>query len=77
MSLGAWLNEELVVTAPTGVAPRITELLARYAGLRLGFADACVIACAERHGGRVLTFAQLDFGPAAREGAISVVPVPR
>jgi len=55
---------------------RIGELLARYADLRLGFADACVIACAERHGGRVLTFDQRDFVPVAREGTISVVPAP-
>lgn len=55
---------------------RIGELLGRYADLRLGFADACVIACAERHGGRVLTFDQRDFGPVAREGTISVVPAP-
>lgn len=33
---------------------RIGELLGRYADLRLGLADACVIACAERYGGRVL-----------------------
>lgn len=56
---------------------RIGELLDRYADLRLGFADACVIACAERHGGRVLTFDERDFVPIVREGTITVVPGPR
>lgn len=55
---------------------RIGALLDRYADLRLGFADACVIACAERHGGRVLTFDERDFVPVSREGTISVVPAP-
>jgi len=53
---------------------RIGALLDRYADLRLGFADACVIACAERNGGNVLTFDLRDFVPVAREGTITVVP---
>jgi predicted nucleic acid-binding protein len=53
---------------------RIGALLERYEDLRLGFADACVIACAERNGGRVLTFDERDFVPVAREGKISLVP---
>jgi predicted nucleic acid-binding protein len=55
---------------------RIIALLERYDDLRLGFADACVIACAERNGGRVLTFDERDFPPVAREGTISLVPLP-
>jgi predicted nucleic acid-binding protein len=55
---------------------RIVALLERYDDLRLGFADACVIACAERNGGRVLTFDERDFAPVAREGKISLVPLP-
>lgn len=39
----------------------IRELLQRYANLQLGFADASVIACAERNGGRVLTLDERDF----------------
>ena len=53
---------------------RIGALLERYEDLRLGIADACVIACAERRGGRVLTFDERDFAPVAREGAITMVP---
>ncbi len=53
---------------------RIVALLERYDDLQLGFADACVIACAERNGGRVLTFDERDFGPVAREGKINLVP---
>jgi hypothetical protein len=33
-----------------------------------------VIACAEAHGGKVLTIDQRDFGIVAREGHITVVP---
>jgi uncharacterized protein len=55
---------------------RIVTLLERYDDLRLGFADACVIACAERNGGRVLTFDRRDFPTVAREGTISLVPAP-
>ena len=54
--------------------PRIRALIARYADLPLGFADAAVIACAERSGGRVLTLDLRDFGVVARAGTISVLP---
>ena len=53
---------------------RIDALLARYEDLRLGFADACVIACAERNGGRVLTTDRRHFGVVAREQTIEIVP---
>jgi predicted nucleic acid-binding protein len=51
---------------------RIRELARRYADLPLGFADAAVVACAERHGGRILSL-DADFGVVAREGSVSVV----
>jgi predicted nucleic acid-binding protein len=54
--------------------PRIRELVQRYRDLPLGFADASVIACAERHGGRALTVDERDFGVVAREGKIKLVP---
>ncbi len=54
--------------------PRIRELVARYQDLRLGFADAAVIACAERNGGLVLTLDVRDFGVVGREGTIRVQP---
>jgi uncharacterized protein len=50
--------------------PRIAELVRRYASLPLGFADASVIACAERADGRVLTLDRRDFSVVAREGTI-------
>lgn len=56
---------------------RIGDLLAQFEDLRIGFADACVVACAERNGGRVLTFDDRDFGPIARAGTISLVPADR
>jgi predicted nucleic acid-binding protein len=54
--------------------PRIRELVTRYGDLPLGFADAATIACAERSGGRVLTFDRRDFAAVAREGRIEIVP---
>jgi predicted nucleic acid-binding protein len=57
-----------------GDVPRIRELVARYADLPLGMADAAVIACAERNGGRVLTLDLRDFGVVAKEGKITVLP---
>jgi predicted nucleic acid-binding protein len=55
---------------------RIRQLAGRYEDLPLGFADAAVIACAERHGGRVLTYDVRDFSVVAREGTITVVTSP-
>ena len=49
---------------------RSRELIRRYADLPLGLADATVIACAERHGGAVLTLDERHFGVVAREGTI-------
>lgn len=53
---------------------RIRELVRRYADLPLGLADACVIACAERHDGNVLTLDYRHFGTVAREGTITLLP---
>ena len=53
---------------------RIRELLARYEDLGLSFTDAAVIACAERSGGKVLTFDHRDFDVVAREGRITILP---
>jgi predicted nucleic acid-binding protein len=54
--------------------PRIRELMTRYEDLHLGFADAAVVACAERNGGDVLTFDRRDFDVIARDVPITVVP---
>jgi predicted nucleic acid-binding protein len=54
---------------------RIHALVHRYADLRLGFADAAVIACAERNGGKVLTTDRRHFPVVARgEKSITVLP---
>lgn len=53
---------------------RVGELLARYGDLRLGLVDAAVIACAERNGGRVMTFDRRDMRVVAREKTIVIVP---
>lgn len=57
-----------------GDLPRIRALVRRYADLPLGFADASVIACAERSGGRVLTLDRRHFGVVAREGKLTLLP---
>jgi hypothetical protein len=54
--------------------PRIRALIGRYADLPLGYADAAVIACAERHGGRVLTLDRRHFGVVAGEGRLTILP---
>jgi uncharacterized protein len=53
---------------------RIRALANRYADLPLGFADAAVVACAERNGGQVLTLDRRDFGVVAHEGTITLLP---
>jgi predicted nucleic acid-binding protein len=54
---------------------RIHELTFRYHDLDLGIADAAVVACAERHGGRVLSTDSRDFPVVARgEKTILVLP---
>jgi predicted nucleic acid-binding protein len=55
---------------------RARILVERYEDLSLGFVDAAVIACAERSGGRVLTFDLRDFGVVAAEGTITILPAP-
>ena len=46
----------------------------RFADLGLGFARAAVIACAERNGGRVLTFDRRVLQVVARDVPIDLVP---
>jgi predicted nucleic acid-binding protein len=64
----------LTLNCGDGDLTRIRELAVRYADLPLGFADACVAACAERHGGRVLTLDRRDFDVLAREGTLTILP---
>lgn len=53
---------------------RIRALVLRYEDLSLGVADAAVIACAERSGGRVMTLDRRDFDVVGREIALTLVP---
>lgn len=55
--------------------PRVLALMSKYTDLGLSFADAAVVACAERHGGRILTLDRRDFDVIARgEGSMTLVP---
>lgn len=54
---------------------RIHQLIRRYADLPLGFSDAAIAVCAERHGGRVLTLDRRHFDVLARgEKTLAVLP---
>lgn len=54
---------------------RIQDLMERYDDLPLGLSDTAVIACAERHGGRVLTLDRRHFDVVARgERTLEVLP---
>ena len=66
-------HRTLVLDCGEGDFPRMGELVDRYADLRLGLADASVIACAERRRAPVLTLDFRDFVPVAREGRIDLV----
>ena len=74
MVLGALERGEQDIDCGEQDFPRIRELVRRYADLPLGYADATVIACAERLGGPVFTFDRRHFGVAARKGTITLVP---
>jgi uncharacterized protein len=52
---------------------RIRALLGRHRDLPLDYADASVVACAERQGGRVLTYDLRHFSAVAQEGLIAIV----
>jgi predicted nucleic acid-binding protein len=52
--------------------PRILELLVRYEAPPIDVAAAAVIACAERHGGRVLSFDE-RLRPIALDGLIELL----
>jgi uncharacterized protein len=54
--------------------PRIRALMSRYAELPLGFADAAVVACAERNGGTVLTFDRDGLETISRDVPITLIP---
>ncbi|WP_018110736.1 type II toxin-antitoxin system VapC family toxin [Thermus igniterrae] len=53
--------------------PRVRALVARYRDLPLGFADAAVVAVAERNGGLVLSLDR-HLHVVAQEGTIRVLP---
>jgi predicted nucleic acid-binding protein len=75
--LDLWLADlasgAFMIDCGDGDLARIRELVTRYADLPLGFADASVIACAERSGGRVLTLDR-DFTVVSREVPLTILP---
>jgi predicted nucleic acid-binding protein len=73
--LGDIEREEYLLDCGAGDLQRIGELIRRYDDLPLGFADAAVIACAERRGRRVLTYDRRHFSVVSREGSIILAGV--
>jgi uncharacterized protein len=53
---------------------RIRELVARFTDLPLGFADAAVVAAAERFGHRVLTLDRRDFDVVVGAVPLTLLP---
>lgn len=77
-SVDAFLSDleegRLLLDCGDGDLARIRELIARYGNLPLGFADASVVACAERRQSKVLTLDRRDFDVVAGEGHLEIVP---
>ena len=67
------LADAYLIDAGTEDLARVVALMRRYDDLSLGLVDAAVIACAERNGGRVLTYDYRHFGTVAAEGTITLV----
>src|SRR3954469_10053255 len=57
-----------------GDTPRIRELVARFVDLPLGFADAAVVACAERRGRRIVTLDRRDFDVVSGSAELRLLP---
>jgi predicted nucleic acid-binding protein len=72
--LGSVESGELKLDCGERDIPRVRGLIARYAELGLGSADAFVAACAERNGGRVLTLDRRHFDVLGRELGLTVLP---
>ena len=72
--LGSVLDGSLLLDAGEGDLERIAVLLAGATAPRLSLADAAVVACAERNGGRILTFAPVQYERLASEGVVTLVP---
>jgi uncharacterized protein len=72
--LGSAIDGSLLVDPGEHDIERVASLLAAAAQPRLTYADAAVVACAERNGGRILTFAPAPYGALASEGLLSLVP---
>jgi predicted nucleic acid-binding protein len=72
--LGSLIDGSLLLDCGDQDPPRVLELLERYRDLGLGYADASVIACAERNGGRVLSFDRRHLEVVERDVPVSLVP---
>ena len=72
--LDALERGEQVLDCGDGDIPRIRGLIGRYVDFPLGYADASVIACAERLGAAVFTFDRRYFDVVAGDGTFVIIP---
>ncbi len=63
-----------VLECGDGEVARVRALTQRYADMPLGLADAAVVACADRNGGRALSLDHRYFSALAHEGLIQLLP---
>ena len=75
--LGSVLDGSLLLDPGEHDVQRITELMHGRPQPRLSFAEAAVLACAERIGAPVLTFAADAYGPLAADMGIELVRAER
>jgi predicted nucleic acid-binding protein len=72
--LGSLIDGSMFLDCGDVDPPRIRQLLRRYEGAGLSFADAALVACAERHGGVVMTLDRRRLEPVAADAAITLLP---
>ncbi len=73
--LGDLEQDAFALDCGEGDIGRIRHLVRRYADLPLGFADAAVLACAERTGAPILSFDR-DLSVVSREGRVRIIGPP-
>jgi uncharacterized protein len=77
-ALDAFLNDlkagQFMLDSGLEDIPRVRVLVNRSSSLPLGFADAVVLACAERFSRRVLTLDQWHFTVVGREVGLELLP---
>jgi predicted nucleic acid-binding protein len=72
--LGSLIDGSMFLDCGDVDPPRVRQLLRRYEGIGLSFADAALVACAERHGGVVMTLDRRRLEAVAAEATLTLLP---